>query len=333
MTSPKESHEFDRISTSTNVSSLDHNLKHITDDSHTHMDKLDIKILQSDVRELRKSINKLDSRARLQAVVLRDVESYVKRQRMNPDTTAIIPEEISQIKEHTRKNTHRIRMIEEQMFSRNIHEPEDVNKQDNLDDMFDVKEMFMNNNFEGLKSDIPKLRQTIKFMLEHLDLQKLDEDGIQLLEELCTLSKREAVSFLRTNFWRLASLFNTLNPTFDAVLEEDNNSENGMESDDDLDTKNVDAFGLESDADGTDDKYTGINSDSETVSTVEENSSDEETESKYEDTTKDKTLGHDSEDKVEVPENDLTEINNDEETADAEFENEADYSDYQSVVP
>ncbi len=142
------------------------------------------------------------------------------------------------------------------------------------------------------------------------------------MEELCTLSKREAVSFLRENFWRLVSLFNTLKPTFDVLLEKANNSESGTESDDDPDPQNEVASDLESNA------Y--INSDKETVSAIEENNSADEIENEYRDITKDKILGHNSEDKVEVAENIPEKMNSDDETTDAEFEDEADYSDYQS---
>ena len=117
MNATKESHEFDGISSSSNISSLDHDLGHMTVDNQMH--KLDMETLQSNVCELRSLINKLDTKARLQAVVLNDVERYVKRQRMNPGATAIIsPEEVSQMKDQTRNNAHRIRIIEEHSASR-----------------------------------------------------------------------------------------------------------------------------------------------------------------------------------------------------------------------
>ena len=101
MTTPKESHEFDRISSSSNISSQDHGLGLLSMDNPTI--KLDIKILQSTVRELKSLINKLDTKVLLQGVVLDDVERHVKRQKMNPDTTTISsPEEFSLLKDQTR---------------------------------------------------------------------------------------------------------------------------------------------------------------------------------------------------------------------------------------
>ena len=319
MTAPKESLEFDRISSSSNISSLDHDLGHMTVDNQMH--KFDIETLQSSVRELRSLINKLDTKARLQAVILDDVERYVKRQRMNPGTTTIIsPEAVSQMKDQTRNNTHRIRIIEEQIVGRNVQqveEADDATKQDNLDDMLDVKEMFINNNFEGLKSDIPKLRQSIRFMLDSLDLQKLDEEDVQLLEELRTSSKREVLALLQTKFGHLGSIFNRLKPEFDALFEDDEDSERGMETDDDSDPKREYATNLENDTEETENESEEINSDEETENESEEINSDEETENEPEEINSD-----------EETENEPEEINSDEET-DEQSEIE---SDYQSVV-
>ena len=181
--------------------------------------------------------------------------------------------------------------------------------------MIDVKEMFINNNFEGLKSDIPKLRQSIRFMLDSIDLQKLDEEDVQLLEELCTLSKRETIGFLQTNFGHLVSIFKLLKLEFDALFEDDEDSERGMETYDDSDQKRGDATDLESDA-------------GETENESEEINSDEETESESGEVLKDIKSGSDSESDVEETENEPEEMNSDEET-DEQSEIE---SDYQSVV-
>ena len=115
----KENTEFDKMSSISNSST--HEFNHDRDMSwDNQMHESDIENLQSDVRELKSLINKLATKVRLQEVVLDGVERDFKRQRMNPDTTrSFKPEEVSLMKDQTRSNARRIRVIEEQLTSKN----------------------------------------------------------------------------------------------------------------------------------------------------------------------------------------------------------------------
>ena len=85
--------------------------------------------------------------------------------------------------------------------------------------------MFRNNNFKSLKSNVPKLRHSVKLMLDSLDVQKLDQEDVQLLEDLYTSSKRDALTLLQSNFSRLVGIFKILKPEFEGLFEDNGNFE------------------------------------------------------------------------------------------------------------
>ena len=228
------SNEFDRQSS---ISSLDHEFGYLSANNQLDKHKLDIDNLQSTVRELRSLMNKVDTKVLLQGVALDGVERFVRNQRTRPDTgnARIVnyynPDEVSLIKDQTNDNTNRIRVIEENIDNKHnqqieqVGNEDEVAKQDMIDDMIEVREMFINNNYEGLKTDIPKLRHSIRIMLDSLELQKLDDEDVQLLEDLCTSSKREVLALLQANFGHLVNIFKRLKPEFEGLFEEDENSE------------------------------------------------------------------------------------------------------------
>ena len=227
--------EFDKQSSISNSTSMsDHDLGYIS--VNNQMNKFDIETLKSNVRELRSLMNKIDTKVILQGIILDGVERIVRNQRTKPDTgdTTILnnPEEVSLIIDQTNDNRNRIRVIEEQLMnSKNIQQVEGVDNEDNVvmldmvDDMVEIGEMFRNNNFKSLKSDVPKLRHSVKLMLDSLDVQKLDQEDVQLLEDLYTSSKRDALTLLQSNFSRLVGIFKILKPEFEGLFEDNGNFE------------------------------------------------------------------------------------------------------------
>ena len=102
--------------------------------------------------------------------------------------------------------------------------------------------------------------------MESLDLEKLDEEDVQLLEELRTSSKRETLALLQTNFGHLVGIFKILKPEFESLFEEGENSKLEVEDEFEEEEKDGDITpGIDSESDSK-----------ETESETEEVSSDEE---------------------------------------------------------
>ena len=226
--------DFDNMSSISNISSsigVNHDLRHLSMDNQ--MTELDVDNLQSEIRQLRSFLNKIDTKVHLQAIVLDGIERDVKRQRVYNDTTRIArPEEASLIKDLTIDNANRIRVIEDQMtkFENAMQQllevgTNDAAMQDMIDDMVDVEVMFRNNNFEGLKADITKLRQSIGIMLNSLNLQELDKEDVKLLKDLSTSSKREVAELLKSNFGHLTNIFRIIRPEFEGLFKDSDISE------------------------------------------------------------------------------------------------------------
>ena len=139
----KETIESDSMSSTSNISSsngVNQDLRHLSMDNQ--MIELDVDNLQSEIRQLRSFVNKIDTKVLLQAIVLDGIERDVKRQRVYNDTTRISrPEEVSLIKDQARDNANKIRVIEDQMtkFENAMQQLEEVDTNDESEGLYEVE--------------------------------------------------------------------------------------------------------------------------------------------------------------------------------------------------
>ena len=201
------------------------------------LNKMDIDFLESTVKELRSLIYKLDTKVNVQDVVLEQVENYVKTQKFKTNNNALPNSSLNKLEWQMTTNSNMIKILGDQidhlkyMKDREDHsEPEsesyDTYAADLIDDMVEIGELFSQNNFEKVNSDIPKLRQAIKIMLKTFQFNDVDDEDVQLLHEIANSSKGFIRQLLRSKFTHLVNIFKQLKPEFVKVYEtEDKQSE------------------------------------------------------------------------------------------------------------
>ena len=137
----------------------------------------------------------------------------------------------------------------------NIQDEHAVATEDIIHDMIEIKNLFVEQNYDKILSDIPKLQQSVKLIIHALDMKKITDEGIQLLEKLSDSSKVTARKLIKDNFSHLVSIFTKLKPAFDDVYEDMSNetdetdSEDGSEHGSDSSNDSGDATDSESDTD------------------------------------------------------------------------------------
>ena len=169
----------------------------------------------------------------------RDIEMLSKTIRANIETPKSMGStdnttELLVIKDQNRNVSQRISAIENKLNDviGNIQDKHSVVAEDLIDDMIEVKNLFMGYNYNEILSDIHKLQQSAKFVIRTLDLKDITDDGIQLLEKLSNSSKATTKKMLKDNFSRLVTIFTKLQPAFDDVYEDISNEPDETDSED-----------------------------------------------------------------------------------------------------
>ena len=150
------------------------NISSINDDiwdvkMETDMNKLDIKFLQETVKELRGLLHKLDMKVIVHDVALSQVENDAKTHSNKFIVKDDVPKALIKLENRTTINANAIKSLEEQYLqdlnddgnyseSESESETYDIHAADLIDDMIEIRELFSQNNFERIKSDIPKFR-------------------------------------------------------------------------------------------------------------------------------------------------------------------------------
>ena len=98
-------------------------------------------------------------------------------------------------------------------------------------------------NVEEIKSNIPKVRQVINFILENMDLSEISEKDIKLLTEFTNFSKAKAKDMIDEEFMELVKIFGLLKPEFKQLSD----SENEELTDSDTDSRESSDSGSDDD--------------------------------------------------------------------------------------
>ena len=93
--------------------------------------------------------------------------------------------------------------------------------EDLIDEMIEIRDLFITKNFETLKTNIKGLKQTITLILRtNIGLERLSSEEIDLLKDITHAPRCHAKQLLRENFSGLSSMFTKMNLTFDNVYED-----------------------------------------------------------------------------------------------------------------
>ena len=128
----------------------------------------------------------------------------------------------------------------------------------------EIRNSFVENDIGEVTADIPKLRNVLKLILKTVNLSKLNEEEIQLLNEISNASKLTAKSMIHEHFSHLVNMFDRIKTDLDELFEpSDNESDDSEEQE--IESENDEQ---ESDIDGNNSMTD--QSESETTSDKEE---------------------------------------------------------------
>ena len=122
--------------------------------------------------------------------------------------------ELRQARMRDRKNTEQLNQKEINLQSRDL-----------VDNVIEMESLVAAENVEEIKSDIPKVRQVINFILENMDLSEISEKDIKLLTEFTNFSKAKAKDMIDEEFMELVKIFGLLKPEFEQLLSDSENEE------------------------------------------------------------------------------------------------------------
>ena len=208
-------------------------------DSQIDRNTFDIVVLNSELISLRNLVRELDFKVLLQC---NDVE-HIKRKTNHDNiktSSSVMPKENSTellaIKDQNRSNNQRLSAIEDKLedLIKNIQDKHSVATEDVIYDIMEVKNLFLENKYDKILSDIPKLQQSVKLIINTLEMKDIiTDEGIQLLEKLSESSKVSTRKLLKDNFSHLVSIFSKLKPVFDDVVYEDVSNKTDVTNTDD----------------------------------------------------------------------------------------------------
>jgi len=252
----------ENIKTSTTISQT----SSVNDNYDEHLDtwidsnKFDIELLNSELSCLRKLLHDLDIKMLFQCNTVENIKHKTNHGDIKTPSSMIHKENTSEllvIKDQNKNASQRISAIENKLDEviKNIQDQHAVATEDIIHDMMEVKNLFMERKYNELLSDIPKLQQSVKLVINALDMKDITDEGIQLLEELSDSSKVTTRKLFKDNFNHLVSIFTKLKPAFDDVYEDmsneadETNSDDGSEHGSDSSNDSGDVTDSESDTD------------------------------------------------------------------------------------
>ena len=101
--------------------------------------------------------------------------------------------------------------------------------EDLIDEMVEIRDLFITGNFETLKKNIEGLKQTIALIIRaNIGLERLSSSELELLKDIAHAPRCHVKQLLRENFSRLSSMFTKMNLTVDNI-DEDKEKNNDLE--------------------------------------------------------------------------------------------------------
>ena len=269
-----KSEDLETSATISETSSLNDNYDELLD-SRIDGNKFDIEMLNSELSCLRKLVHDLDIKMLFQCSAVENIKHKTNHGDIKTPSSMSPKEntaELSVIKDQNRNTSQRISAIENKLDEviENIQDEHAVATEDIIHDMIEIKHLFMEQNYDEILSDIPKLQQSVKLVIHGLDMKDITDEGIHLLEKLSDSSKVATRKLFKDNFSHLVTIFTKLKPAFDDVYEDMSNKTNKTTSDDESE------HGSDSSTDSEDVTDSESGTDSETSIQSDETASDDE---------------------------------------------------------
>ena len=168
--------------------------------------ELDEKVPEFDCQELKTMIDTVK-------VSLQELDFLVKSNKIDIN-------ELRQARMRDRKNTEQLNQKEIDLQSRDL-----------VDNVIEMESLIAAENVEEIKSDIPKVRQVINFILKNMDLSEISEKDINLLNEFTNFSKAEVKDMIDKEFMELVKIFGLLKPEFEQLFYSENEDSTDSDTD------------------------------------------------------------------------------------------------------
>ena len=234
---------------------------------------IDSVLMKSDLSILKSTVEELDRLVRNMTEEMKWNDSVTNKSHFVRYEDSILPSnEFRVLKLRVESNKNDIRDIQDTMdntVDKNIGQDIDVDlnelaAEDLIDSMIEIRNSFVENDIGEVTADIPKLRNVLKLILKTVNLSKLNEEEIQLLNEISNSSKLTAKSMIHEHFSHLVNMFDRIKTDLDELFEpSDNESDDSEEQE--IESENDEQ---ESDIDGNNSMTD--QSESETTSDKEE---------------------------------------------------------------
>ena len=231
-----KSEDIETSTTISETSSVNDNYDELLD-RRIDSNKFDIELLNSELSCLRKLVHDLDIKMLFQCNAVENIKHKTNHGDIKTPTSMSPKEnteELLVIRDQNRNTSQRISAIENKLDEviENIQDEHAVATEDIIHDMIEIKNLFVEHNYDKILSDIPKLQQSVKLVIHALDMTDITDEGIKLLEKLSDSSKVKTRKLLKDNFSHLVSIFTKLKPAFDGVYEDMSNETNETDSED-----------------------------------------------------------------------------------------------------
>ena len=195
--------------------------------------KFDLTLLKDDVDRLSKQVWGLDMK-----MVVPNLTPQTGGGSKILDDNKIHKEELEFLKDQSRINKAKLSTVEDKLESliESFHTKNRIAVEDLIDDLSVVKQLFMNQRYEELVSDIPRLRLVAKLVVSVMDvfyMGDITDENIKLLEKIGDSSKTKVKMLLKDKFNTLVDIFTKLkiDELYDEESDSDNNDSEGMDDD------------------------------------------------------------------------------------------------------
>ena len=215
---------------------------------------IDSVLMKSDLNILKSTVDELDRLVRNMREEMKSNDSVSNKTHFVRYEDSILPSnELRVLKLRVESNKNDIRDIQDTMdntVDKNIGQDIDVDlnelaAEDLIDSMIEIRNSFVENDIGEVTADIPKLRNVLKLILKTVNLSKLNEEEIQLLNEISNASKLTAKSMIHEHFSHLVNMFDRIKTDLDELFEpsddeSDDSEEQEIESENDEQESDID---------------------------------------------------------------------------------------------
>jgi len=215
---------------------------------------IDSVLMKSDLNILKSTVDELDRLVRNMREEMKSNDSVSNKTHFVRYEDSILPSnELRVLKLRVESNKNDIRDIQDTMdntVDKNIGQDIDVDlnelaAEDLIDSMIEIRNSFVENDIGEVTTDIPKLRNVLKLILKTVNLSKLNEEEIQLLNEISNASKLTAKSMIHEHFSHLVNMFDRIKTDLDELFEpsddeSDDSEEQEIESENDEQESDID---------------------------------------------------------------------------------------------